>query len=140
MRQGPGSKTSSAASHHFPWFTLPPESSPQTPIHGKIVLHETNPWCQTAGDCQFSTLLNCIWQLYNHINIHQNIAFQSNQNNHKTLLENDRMEIKQSHETGIGKRTKYFLPTKNSKFILKAEKECHSLDSGDKYSIVRKSK
>ena len=56
------------------------------------------------------------------------------------LLESDRMEIKQLRGTGIGKRTKYFLPTKNSKFILKAEKECHSIDSGDKYSIVSKSK
>lgn len=53
------------------------------------------------------------------------------------------MEIKQSCATGIGKRTKYFLPTKNSKFILKTDKECHSIDSGDKYSIysiVSKSK
>ena len=55
MSQGPDSKTSSAASHHFPRFTLSPESSPQIPIRGKIVFHETNPWCQTVGDCQFST-------------------------------------------------------------------------------------
>lgn len=88
-----------------------------------------------------ASLVPCstVYGNYTIINIHQNIAFQSNQNNHKTLLENDRMEIKQSRGTGIGKRTKYFLPT-NSKFILKAEKECHSIDSGDKYSIVSKSK
>ena len=33
------------------------------------------------------------------------------------------MEIKQSCETGIGKRTEYFLPTKNSNLYLKLKKD-----------------
>ena len=33
------------------------------------------------------------------------------------------MEIKQSCETGIGKRTEYFLPTENSNLYLKLKKD-----------------
>ena len=43
---GRASEASLAAPHHSPLLALPPEPSPSHLVHGKIVFHETGPWCQ----------------------------------------------------------------------------------------------
>ena len=45
---GPASEASSAAPRRSPSVTLPPEpcTPPPAPSVGKIVFHETGPWCQ----------------------------------------------------------------------------------------------
>ena len=40
------SEASYAAPHCSPLLALLPEPFPLAPVHGKIVFHETSPWCQ----------------------------------------------------------------------------------------------
>ena len=46
VSSGGASEASSVTLHCSPSLALLPETSPPTPIHGKIVFHKTGPWCQ----------------------------------------------------------------------------------------------